>query len=231
MKLKLLIINQILCCGISASAQFTGHYNALNITGGQNVLKTEIPMDEPSVVGSTYLNENWDQGLIVTKSGYAANLPIRIELEQSNIEVKIDDQVKYLNLKKIDSVFISHPITKVKRLLVGAKTFASDGESLKGIALVQYFNAYGIVDNYYIETLTANYNVAMDVGSKDHRKVKRHKTYLIFKGELIPVKGSNKKIASRLGVDEEKALTLLKERKLDLTNESDLVTFVTLMVS
>ena len=67
------------------------------------------------------------------------------------------------------------------------------------------------------------------MGSKDHRKVKKEKLYISHGNKLILAKGSSKKVAKQLGSDNEKALTIIKEHKLKLSKETDLITFVSLM--
>jgi hypothetical protein len=100
---------------------------------------------------------------------------------------------------------------------------------LKGIAMVYPGNLCSAVRHLYIEFLPANYNVAMDVGSKDHRKVKKEKLYLTRGKELVLVKGSEKKIVSQLGIAPERALTIIKDHGLKLSREKDLIAFIELL--
>jgi hypothetical protein len=216
----------------SASAQFSGHYNALNVTGSTNTLKTEIPIANPSVIGSSYLQNEWRQAQIILKGGsIVKDVPVKIELENANVEVNYNGQVKYLNLDKIDSIYFINELTQQKIVLKKADAFEYADEKLNGMALVQSNLHYGILKQYYIEILRANYNVAMDVGSKDHQKVKREKIYLMRENQLIAIKGSSKKIASQLGDDRYKALTIIKSQKLNLKDENDLARFIKLMES
>jgi hypothetical protein len=216
----------------NASAQFSGHYNALNVTGSTNTLKTEIPVANPSVIGSSYLQNEWRKAQVILKSGgVAKDVPVKIELENANVEVNYNGQIKYLNLDKIDSIYFINELTQQKTVLKKANVFEYANEKLTGMALIQSNLHYGILKQYYIEILRANYNVAMDVGSKDHQKVKREKTYLMHGTQLIAIKGSSKKIVSQLGDDRHKALTIIKTQKLDLKDENDLARFIKLMES
>lgn len=230
--MKLLFIS--LCTIIFSNtvlAQFSGHTaNTLNITGPNSVLKSEIPLAEPSVVGSTYLNDDWQQVDIVLKNGIVSeDLLVKLEIEHGNVEILYDNQVKFLDLKHVDFLYFHEGGVKNKAVISKGGIFTFKDAALKGVALVYDDGDYSIVKNYYIEFLQSNYNVALDVGSRDHRKIKRERLFISQQGKLILVKGSSKKIASQLGPDKEKALEIIKSNKLDLTDEPQLRLFIQLL--
>jgi hypothetical protein len=220
----------ILLCSGSLYAQFSGHPNALNITGPQNTLKSEIPLAEPVVKGSTYLDEEWQSAEILLKNGLLIkNFPIRIEIEQSNVEIKYNGEVKYLDLEKVDFINYRNSHTTTELVIKKADEFRYHDVPLKGIVVVHKGERYVAIRQFYIEFLQANYNVAMDIGSKDHRKVKKERLYVSKDGNLILVKGSKKKFVSELGSDRENALSIIKEKKLDITQKEDLYVLVDLL--
>lgn len=227
---QILLITSLLFFTERLSAQFTGHPNALNITGPAYTLKSEIPLAAPSTIGSTYLDEDWQNAEIVLKDGLVIkDFPVRVEIEQANVEIMYKGEVKYLNLKEVDVVNLIDAGTGTKRVVGKANEFIFNDVPLKGIVIIHRGERYSVVKHYYIEFLQANYNVALDVGSKDHRKVKKEKLYISQGNKLILAKGSSKKLAKRLGSDNEKALAIIKEHKLNLSKETDLITFVGLM--
>lgn len=204
-------------------AQFSGNNNTYKLTGPQSVFKSEIPLVEPSVIGSTYLDEEWHNARIVLNDGYAIeDLPVRIEVEQANVEIKYNGEVKYLDLKRVSFINYDDGLGGDRKIIKQADGYIYDNAPLKGIVVVHAGARYDVIKHFYIEFLQANYNVAMDVGSKDHRKVKKEKLYLAKGSHLILVKGSEKKITSRLGADEEKARLIIREHKLNLSKEEDL---------
>jgi hypothetical protein len=229
----LLFISIFLFLSENLCAQFTGHQNALNITGPQNILRSEIPLATPSVTGSTYLNDNFQNAEIVLKDGLVIQgFPLRVEIEQANVEIQYQGEIKFLNLKNVESINLIDGQTGVKSVIQKASKFTLNNVPLKGIVMVDNNGTrYKIIKHFYIEFLSSNYNVAMDVGSKDHRKIKREKLYIAQHSKLILVKGSVKKIAGQLGADKEKALNLIREHKLRLSKETDLIEFVRLLQS
>lgn len=213
-------------------AQFAGHYNALNVGGSSNVFKTEVPMAPPTTIGSTYLDDQWQDAQIILKDGSnAGTYPVKVEVEHANIELKFRNDVRFLNFEKIDFVTYVEKSTELKGIVTRASNFTYQAERLHGIMLIygRERAKYTAAKNLSIEFLASNYNVAMDVGSKDNRKVKKEKLFILTDGRLILIKGPDKKIAKQFGDDRDKVLSIVREHNLKLTREKDLVEFAGLM--
>lgn len=223
----------------SLSANVLGQFfsgsnsNAQTLTGPASVLKTEIPLASPSVVGSTYLDDTWQYAEIVLANGYTIEgLSARVEIEQAYIEIQFNGEIKYLDLKNVNFITFSNEPNGLKSVVKKASQFIFNDAPLKGVVLVRGNpGQYAVIKQFYIEFLQSNYNVAMDVGAKDHRKVKRERFYISQGSKLILVKGTSKKIAGQLGADKEKALDIIKKHRLNLSRETDLLTFASLMAS
>jgi hypothetical protein len=230
--MKTTIVAAIILIGISeqARAQYAIQNNPHNITGSSSILKTEIPLAAPSVIGSTYLDDNWQNARITLRGGAVVeNCPIRVEIEQANVEIKFKGEVKYLNLSKVD--FINTADANGTPIIIrSAKQYSLEDVPLEGIVSVEHLGKeYGVIKHFYIEVLLANYNVAMDVGSKDHRIVKKERIYISQNSKLFAVKGSDKKLIAKLGLDRKRTLKLIRENNLNLSNEADLISFVKLL--
>jgi hypothetical protein len=228
-QLLTLFLSMSVC--VCTQAQFTGHYNALNIAGSQNTLKTSVPLAEPAVVGSTYVDDEWQTAELLLQNGTRIpDLSIRIEIEHGNIEIDYNGQIKYLNLKGADSLKLQSG-TKHDALVVrlAAEFTTHEGTPLKGVVILYPGPKYSLAKNYYIEFRASNYNVAMDIGSREHRNLKKERLFLSRGDTLIDVSGSNKKIAGRMGSDASNVLAIAKEKKLKLSREADLKTLVSLL--
>jgi hypothetical protein len=210
-------------------AQYTTRHDALR-NNDRSSAKYEIPLASPSVVGSTYLNEDWQKAEIVLTNGLVIDdFSVKVEIEQANIEIQYNGEVKFLNIKQVDYINLIESHSGKKSVVKKASEFTFNDTRLKGLVVVDSGARYNIVKHLYIEFLQSNYNVAMDVGSKDHRKVKRSKMYLAQGPKLILIKGSNNKIVKQLGPDKENALAIAKAHKLNLSKEADLTRFIELM--
>lgn len=228
----LCLLTLAMCFGNSVFAQFSGHYNALNITGTSNVLKTEIPLGEPATVGSTYLREEWEKGTIVLRDGRTAgDYPVRVQLENGIIEVMLEDKPYTLNITNISYITLQDHALRLPAKLSNARKFIYEDKSLKGVVMVHDVDGSEtkLINNYFIEFVPANYNVAMDVGSKENRKVTKQKLFVQKDGALKEIRGSNKKIVGVLGYDKSKAKTVIQANDLDLTEPVDLIAFLKIM--
>lgn len=211
-------------------AQYSIQGNPLNITGSSSILKSEIPIAAPSIIGSTYLDDNWQQARIVLKTGAVVeNCIVRIEIEQANVEIKFKDDTKFVNLSKVDYINTAN-VNGTQSTIRSAKFYTHEDVPLEGVVSVEYMGKkYGVIKHFYIEVLQANYNVAMDVGSKDHRIVKKERVYVSKGNLLFDGRSSDKKLIKKLGLDKKETLQLIKDNKLNLSHETDLIAFVKLL--
>lgn len=207
-----------------AWCQFTGQYNALNVTGSTNTLKTEIPLAQPSWVGSSYWSETWTVATLFLKNqSTLENVPVRLETERGNIEVMFNGVPHFLDWKKLDRVVFTDE-KGWQWLIRNPDEYKTDDQSFKGIVRVLYEDEkYLVIRNYYVSIMRANYNVAVDVGNKDNRKIQKEKTYMRKDNRWIDVHGSAKKLLKSLGVSGDHQKTILKSRNFDLKRDSDLL--------
>jgi hypothetical protein len=222
----------LLTFGSAAYGQFSGHYNALNITGSSNVLKTEIPLGPPATAGSNYLNDEWKQGEIVLKDGRAVgSYPVRIQIEHGIVEINVDNKPYTLNFSNVSHIMqLDEPVGLVGKVQMG-RHFTFERKALKGVVMTHDIQegTVKVMTNYYIEIKPSNYNVAMDVGSKVNQKLTKQKVFIQKEGVLYEIKGSNKKILNVLGYDKAKVREIFRANDFDLENPKDLVKFLTLM--
>lgn len=226
------LIALMLCLAKPGIAQFSGQYNALNITGTSNVFKTEIPLGEPATTGSNYLSEKWETGAIVLRDGRAAgDYPVRVQIENGIVEIMLEDKPYTLNISNISHILIQDQAMNLPGKLSSARKFTFEDKSLKGVVLEHDIEGSSakLLNNYFIEFLPSNYNVALDVGSKENRKVTKHKLFVKKDGVLKEIKGSNKKIIALLGYEKTKARNVIQTNHLDLTEAIDLMTFLKMM--
>ncbi|HYG01339.1 MAG TPA: hypothetical protein VD927_02790 [Chryseosolibacter sp.] len=222
--LLLLIFSVTIC-----KAQFTTEFNPLTITGNASNWKTEIPLASPKTLGSSYLTESWLPGQIILRNKHRLPpLSIRIEIEQELIEVKSENSIKYVNLRDVNKVIMTGALQGHDVVENGAN-YSIDGTPISGVVITDTTSSMKVVKHLYIEILPANYNVAMDVGSRDNRKMLREHLYLANGNDLISCRLSTRKILPKLGSYEQKARAILKSHRLNLSKERDLKQFLTLL--
>lgn len=220
------------CFPEKTAAQFTGHYNALNITGTTNILKTEIPLGPPATVGSNFLTEKWEQGEIFLRDGRSVgSYPLRIEIENGIIELLLENKPYTLSLTNVSHIVIPDDAVGLSGKLSNARLITYEDKVLKGVVIVHDIDGgtTKLINNYYIEFQPANYNVALDVGSKVNQKIMKQRLFVQKGTELKEVKGSNKKITGLLGYNKVQARETIKANDLDLADPKDLAKFLKMM--
>lgn len=221
----------LLCFTFASHAQYSVQTNPAGVSGAHNIYRTEIPLAQPTVVGSTYLNDEWQYSQIVLKNGsIIPDCPVRIELENANAEVILKGEVKFINRNFVSYIKVPNDVGGDSSIVKLLHQYTLDGVPLSGVInLIHNGKKYAVLKHYYFEFLAANYNVAMDVGSKNHRKIRKEKLFLAKGNDLFEVKGSTKKFTEKLGDDENKAQEILKANKLKLSDAEDLTVFVKLL--
>lgn len=229
---------QIFCClaglclfNLPVSAQFSGQFNPLNITGTANVFKTEIPLDEPLTKGSNYLSEAWSSGTIVLKDGRAiGEYPIRVETEHVIVEIMVENKVHTIDIDRVQHILLPDAEVGARGKLVRGKRFVVDNKPLPGVVLVHDVNTNTqLLNNYFTTFIPSNYNVAMDVGSKDNVKQMKNRLFVQRTGSVTEIKGSNKKIMRLLDLDNAKARNAVDTNNLKLSDPKDLLKFLTII--
>lgn len=229
--MKNLLIVILFFCAQNGWAQFAGHYNALNITGTTNTYKTEIPIAQPSWVGSSYWSEAWQPATLYLKNkSIIENMPVRLEIEHGNVEVNYNGALHFLDWNKLDQVTFSDA-NGVIWLVRNAHEYKVKDKTLSGIVQVLLNDSTcGIIRNYFIKIMPATYNVAVDVGSKDNRKIQKQKTYLRNNnGDWVEAPLSVKKIMRLLNVSKADQNKIRESKNYNLQRDSDLIELLQLI--
>lgn len=191
---------------------------------------TQVPPKPPDVVGSVYLNEGWKKATLnLRKStlGVAklVDIDMKLDLKTNTLELLTDKDIKVLGGSNVESfAWMNDPrSTEVK--YINCDKFSFDGTKLHGFGrVVAEGNKLSLIEHQYLEFIKADYNVALDVGSKDHKFVKRDKLYFLKDNQLIP---ASKRSLQAVMVDKKQQVSrYAKEQKLSLKEERDLATLV-----
>ncbi len=129
-----------------------------------------------NVEGTYYLDEEWNEGNILLKSGILIeNQMIRYDLEYDMLEIKIPDQVKIIPLRKLKS-YVIFSQTDNNLLYVNCDRYSfEDGTPLSGICQVLDTGYYGGIIKFTYLVKEADYIPALDMGSKsDEILLKSH---------------------------------------------------------
>ena len=191
---------------------------------------SQVPPKAPGLVGSIYLNEDWKKATLNLRKttlniGKLVDIELKLDLKTNTFELQTDKDVKVLGGSNVESfTWLNDPkSTEVK--YINCDKFSFGGTKLEGFGrVVAEGRKLSLIEHHYLEFIKADYNVALDVGSKDHKLVKRAKLYFLKDNQLIPA--SKRSVQAVMADQEQQVSRYTKEQKLSVKEEQDLATLV-----
>lgn len=177
-----------------------------------------IPMPPGELVGSEFLQDEWDNGVINTQDGKSfSNLKSRYNITKREIYFyAASGDIRVVPLNKISSI----DWAKEGRF-INATGFQEDGVRMDGLLHVLVNGSKPLYKKTDIVTVEPTYRKEFDMGNKNTRLVKKH-TYFTAEGSrLIRLNTkSNKKFVATMG---EEAADFLSRNKIKVSEEENLV--------
>lgn len=128
-----------------------------------------------------------------------------------------------LNADQVDKFEWTNPDTKIHEVYTNCNQFTLNGKRLESFCLM-YGNDVKLVKQHYIDILKADYNVALNVGSKHDRIIKKSKLYLLKDKNLVEF--NNKSSHLLIAGKGEKVKEFVKKNHLNFNKENDLRSLV-----
>jgi hypothetical protein len=190
----------------------------------------QIPLKPPGITGSVYLNDGWKIASLKLKTGTLSvaeltNVSVKLDLKTNTFELFVDPEIKVLSGSKVESFTWTDNLQNAESY-VNCDKFTLDDAKVIGFGriLSQAADGLMLLEHSYVEFMQANYNVAMNVGSKDHKYVKKEKLYFVKNNKMVPV---GKKSLYEVMADKESAIKkFIKENDLNVKNEGQLAKVV-----
>jgi hypothetical protein len=183
-----------------------------------------IPAKPLNPQGSVYLNDEWLSSNIYLKRGLFATdkieqIPIKVDLMTNSIELKTKEGIKVLHHAKVDRFEWFNPKTNTNEVYINGNNFTLNGTQFNNFCSV-YGDRATLVKYSYVEVHKADYNVALDVGNKQDRLLKKSKFYLLKDKELIEV--SKKSLCVVMAEKADEIKEFIKKNRVDFGREQDL---------
>ncbi len=169
-----------------------------------------IPLTEGKVIGDTYLDTKWKTGSIMLydKEKLIERYPIRYDIYTNELDIKAGQQVKVIAGNKIKSFsWIDSSYTEPVYFINACDFKNEEGTQFRGFFQVLVDGPLPLLCKTDIVVRKADYNVQMNVGSKDDKILKKEKYYYLKDGKALEVPGSKKKMLALFG---EHAITIEK---------------------
>ena len=183
-------------------------------------------------IGTTFLTDDWNKGtLFFTLNRKLENQQFQFDIEMNQFLLKGEEELKELADARIVNgvnvmAFVMDNKLGGKREFLNSQNhgFKVNGVPLLGFVEVIKDGKLALLKKYRIEVIKAGYNVALDVGSKQDKIVKKEVYYIknADSKELTEVSKSQNKNLAALGNHQDKVKAYMKENKLKFKPGKDL---------
>ncbi|MBN8821592.1 hypothetical protein [Spirosoma sp.] len=207
------------------------NFTNLNVTN--NATLFTIKGEPGKLIGDPYLDTTWQAGNVkfYNKVGVSltndslAGVPVRLDLSTNEVEIKAGPKsVKAVKSSAVRYVDRNNLFGSVSRF-VNVHEYQGEAESLTGffeqlvnggkLDLLQYPSVY---------IRKANYNVAMNTGTKDDEYMKKLDWYVARDKKAVKFSPGKKTILELMDDKKEQIEAFLKTQKPDLKSRSGLTT-------
>ncbi|MBX2915983.1 MAG: hypothetical protein KF856_12005 [Cyclobacteriaceae bacterium] len=208
-------------------AQFTLERLSSSQGLGPSDILYGVPMASGSVQGDVYLDKKWNKATLMPKDSekLLEGYYVKYNLKDKTIEIKTSTGIKAVASNKIKSMVWIDSVTTLPSYFINASTYRISGTSLTGMLEVLVDAEYPLFKYHKIEIKEPTYNVAMGSGSKDTRILKRSVYFTAANSQLVQIK--NIKNLSAHTSKPEKLEAFIKDQKLSIKKEKDLIEIIT----
>lgn len=188
---------------------------------GTSQVNYGIPIQMGGLIGDAYLNKTWNKSsiLMYDVEKLAEGYPTRINLQEGNLEIKASNGIRVLSLEKIKSLVWIDSITQHTHYFVNAREFSVEKNELIGLLEVLVDGNVALMKHTTTYVKKADYNVALNVGSREDKIIRKTKYYFLKDNQFNPIKNKKSLVQKFPAIE-----AWLSENNFDLDNEKDLIT-------
>lgn len=177
---------------------------------------------------TVYLYDTWTSAdILIHQPGggvvQVRDVRVKLDLMTNNLEVQAAGGIKVLPFSKVEKFEWTNPVTLTPEVFTNGRQF-----SLNGVQLESFCSVFGdqtkMVTHYAVEVIPADYNVALDVGNKEDRVIKKVRHYLLRGNELVEF--TRKSVVALMADDSEHVKQFIKKNHVDFDQEADLQSLV-----
>lgn len=186
----------------------------------------EIKLEEPKLLGSTYIDDDWFRGSLVLFSGHKIeNYPLRYDIKNHVVEIKIEnkDKVKVLQGIRIEQFEWYNHYTAQQEVFINSSLLDASLTSSFMERLTVSEGTIMLVARYKVKLIRGNYVQALDLGERDHRLVKKKEYYFRMGKQLVAVPYKKKKLELLFPDIYVEIKSYMKKENLRLKVESDII--------
>lgn len=177
--------------------------------------------------GQYFINEEWLDGKVILKDGKTVEgYPLRYDLENNRLEVKLDDAIHPLELKQIKSFEWYHPESKLISLYVNAFDYKLDGVPLVGVYEVLYDGPVKLFSKKDVNVYNSSYVTGYNSIRMRESASKEHDFFFAKGNEVFKVEKSYKENLHVFEPHGSEIGHFIKKQKLKMKKPEDLVAVI-----
>jgi len=185
-----------------------------------------LPPSPGTILGDYYLDAHWQRASIVlyTTEKPIDNYKARYDIRQNELEVMTATEVKVVPGDRIKSFAVYDSASSKARFYVNAKDLGAAKENrLVGFPEVLAEGQLTLLKMTEISVKRADYNSALNVGSRDDKILKNPAYYVFRNNSVEPLRLNRKKFMPVFGDRAGTVGEMIDQHGLSLSREADLV--------
>lgn len=192
-----------------------------------------IPVPPGDVIGHTYLDDTWNVGsvMVADKKVLIESYLMKYDIKDQNIEIKTQLGIRLLAVKNVSHMVWVDSATRKAHYFVNGANYKEDDTPLIGMLEVVVDGPKSLFSRTKVEIKSPTYNVAMDVGSRDTQILKKSAYYYNDASNNVYLIKSKKKFLEGFGGMRDELEKFMKDNRLDLKSEDELVKIFTFINS
>lgn len=220
----------IIFCLLSTSKLFGQQLPMGTVAGSSLDMRTtaygyinQLKARPAETLGDVYLNEDWLLADIELNNGNTVlkNIPVKINLQTSELEIKHQNQVKVLPSGKV-KVFRLLMTNGTVEKFVNARAYKLDNTPLNGFLQSIDSGKWELLVRPEVKLVKSNYNQALDIGERNDKYVKGETLYLAKDNQLYETRLSRQKFVKNFSGSEDVVSAFIKEHNINIKKVEDL---------
>lgn len=204
------------------------NFNNLTISNSATLFTIKGPAG--TLIGSPYLDTTWQAGNVKfyknlplsLKVDSLAGVPVRLDLLANELDVKASvTDIKAIKASEIRYIDMNNAYGSVSRF-INVQEFQSEERPGNGFFEQVVTGKLGLLTHPSVHLQKSTYNVAMNVGSKDDKLVKRMDWYAVRGQQLVKFSPGKKSILELMDDKKEQIDIFLKTKKPDVKTREGL---------
>lgn len=198
----------------------------INYTVSPGYLLYGIPESSGAIVGNAYLKDDWKKATLkLMGNDREYSIPqCKVNLYSNQIEINFNNIIKAIDGSKVDNFTLHDESIISQRLYRNASQYKIKGITQTGFLEILVEGTIPLVKKTGIIIKRPDYNIQLNVGSKNTKIIKEETLYVVKNEELINVKSiKNKKFPLIFGDSSSIMGKFIDDNSLRYSAEEDLI--------